>query len=74
MLGIATRAVSAAEACLLGVGGGRPSTGGLPRRHGQTLTARDFCYSKPEGNVENNTFSLSFKKEKRASKKEMLSM
>ena len=48
---------------------------GLPRRHGQTRKAHNFCYSKPESNVENNTFSLSLKKkEKRGEKKEMLSM
>lgn len=63
------------EASLLWVGGVGPSTSGLPRRHGQTRKAHNFCYSKPESNVENNTFSLSLKKkEKRGEKKEMLSM
>lgn len=66
-------AVSATEACLLWVGVVGPSTSGLPRRHGQTLKARDFCYSKPEGNVENNTFSLSLKKKKKEEKRKKCS-
>ena len=58
---------------VLWVGGVGPSTSGLPRRHGQTPKARDFCYSKPEGNVENNTFSLSLKKKKKEEKRKKCS-